>query len=291
VKVTNNFGLPVPLVEAVRNDSYTNSGTLSVTTLIKPPQAVAIERKFSGEISEDASDRIWALLGQATHSILERAAQSLGPDYVVEERFFATVEGEKVSGQCDILHIPSKRLSDYKVTSAWAAKEALSGGKNEWTLQLSMLAVLARIAGYEVDSGEIVAILKDWSQSKASEEARRARQFGQQTDYPQANVVSILVPLMSDEETREWMRERVRQHVAARNGEVIPCTDEERWCQPGAFAVYKGENKRASKVEPTRAALDAWLLPALRKLLRRRSVVSATPRVHEEGGSIKWVSM
>ncbi len=271
--ITNRFNLPAPLVEAVRNDGYSNSGTLSVTTLLKPPQAVSIEGRH--EITEDASDRIWALLGQATHTILERAAQSLGAGYIIEQRFFAKVEGEDVSGQCDVIHLPSKLISDYKVTSAWAAKDALSGGKEEWRLQLSMLAVLARMAGYEVERGEIIAILKDWTANKALEEERRARSYGQVTDYPQSNVVVIPFKLMGDNETREWMRIRVNEFVAARKGNARPCTDEERWCQPGVWAVYKGDNKRASKIEPTLDALNAWMAnnPTPKPRIEQRATV------------------
>jgi hypothetical protein len=246
--ITNKFGLPAPLVEAVRNDGYSNSGTLSVTTLLKPPQAVAIERAHADELTEDASDRIWALLGQATHTILERAATGLGDDYIIEERFYATLEGVKVSGQCDIIHKPTKTVQDYKVTSAYAAKSAIAEGKSEWTLQLSMLAALARHSGHEVEHGQIVAILKDWSRRTAEEEARKAASFGAACTYPQANVILLDIPLMGNDETIEWMRERVRQFKEAENGNPPPCTDEERWKQPGKTALMKQGRKTAVKL-------------------------------------------
>jgi hypothetical protein len=246
--ITNRFNLPAPLVEAVRNDGYSNSGTLSVTTLIKPPQAVAIERAHAAELTEDASDRIWALLGQATHTILERAAMGLGDEYVIEERFFATLEGVKVSGQCDILHKPTKTIQDYKVTSAYSAKSAIADGKDEWTLQLSMLAALARHSGHEVERGQIVAILKDWSRRTAEEEARKAASFGAACTYPQANVILIDIPLMSNDDTINWMRDRVKQFQRAFEGTPPPCTDEERWKQPGKAAVMKQGRKTALKL-------------------------------------------
>jgi len=246
--ITNRFGLPAPLVEAVRNDGYSNSGTLSVTTLIKPPQAWAIEREHAAELAEDASDRIWALLGQATHTILERAAATLGEDYLIEQRFFATLEGMKVSGQCDIIHRPMKTVQDYKVTSAYAAKSAIAEGKSEWTLQLSMLAALARHSGHEVDKGQIVAILKDWSRRTAEDEARKAASVGAPCSYPQANVVVLDIPLMDNGETIEWMRARIRQFKAAAEGEPPPCTDEERWKQPGKVALMKAGRKTAVKL-------------------------------------------
>ena len=247
-ELTNRFNLPAPLVEAVRNDGYSNAGTLSVTTLIKPPQAVAIELAHADEIVEDASDRIWALLGQATHTILERAVTTLGDDYLVEARFFASLDGTRVSGQADVYHKPEKLIQDYKVTSAYAAKDAIANGKSEWTLQLSMLAALARHNNHEVERGQIVAILKDWTRRVADEEAKKAASFGAPCTYPQAAVCVIDIPLMSNEETINWMRERIKQHLAAREGNPQPCTDEERWKQPGKVALMKQGRKTAVKL-------------------------------------------
>lgn len=246
--ITNRFDLPAPLVEAVKNDGYSNSGTLSVTTLIKPPQAVALEMAHADEIVEDASDRIWALLGQATHTILERAVETLGDDYLVEARFFATLDGTRVSGQADVYQKSLKLIQDYKVTSAYAAKDAIANGKSEWTLQLSMLAALARHNKHEVERGQIVAILKDWSRRTAEEEARKAASFGAPCTYPQAAVVVLDIPLMSNEETILWMRDRIKQHLSAREGNPPPCTDEERWKQPGKFAVMKKGRKTALRL-------------------------------------------
>lgn len=246
--ITNRFNLPAPLVEAVRNDGYSNSGTLSVTTLIKPPQAYAIELAHKDELTEDASDRIWALLGQATHTVLERAASGLGDDYLIEERFFATLEGMKVSGQCDVLQKSEKLIADYKVTSAYSAKSAIAEGKTEWTLQLSMLAALARHSGHEVERGQIVAILKDWSRRTAEEEAKKASSFGAPCSYPQANVIVLDIPLMSNAETIDWMRSRINQFKAAMEGNPPLCTDEERWKQPGKTALMKHGRKTAVKL-------------------------------------------
>lgn len=246
--ITNKFDLPAPLVEAVRNDGYSNSGTLSVTTLIKPPQAWAIEKAHAAELTEDASDRIWALLGQATHTILERAASTLGEDYLIEERFFATLDGTKVSGQCDVFQKSVKTIQDYKVTSAYSAKSAIAEGKSEWTLQLSMLAALARHGGHEVERGQIVAILKDWSRRTAEEEAKKAASFGAPCAYPQANVIVLDIPLMDNFETIQWMRSRIAQFKAAEAGNPPLCTDEERWKQPGKVALMKQGRKTAVKL-------------------------------------------
>jgi hypothetical protein len=111
-----------------------------------------------------------------------------------------------------------------------------------------MLAALARHSGQEIERGQIVAILKDWSRRTADEEAKKASSFGAACSYPQANVIVLDIPLMSNEETIAWMRDRVKQFKAAIEGNPPPCTDEERWIQPGKVALMKEGRKTAVKL-------------------------------------------
>src|SRR6185436_15819592 len=106
--ITNRHGLPAPLVNAMRNDPYTKGRSdISVTQLIQPPQPRKLLK--GREIEEDASELIWRLLGQAVHTILERAY----PDTAItEKRVFGEVLGWIVSGQFDVYD--NGLLSDYK---------------------------------------------------------------------------------------------------------------------------------------------------------------------------------
>ena len=72
--VTNVHGLPEALVPAVTNDPYVGGGDISVTKLIDAPQVRALTRKHHDKLVVDVSERIWALLGQGVHTVLERAA-------------------------------------------------------------------------------------------------------------------------------------------------------------------------------------------------------------------------
>ena len=73
MKITNRMNLPQPLVSAIERDPYVRVGDVSVTSLAKSPRQFWLERRHAEEIEEDASDRIWALLGSIGHKILERA--------------------------------------------------------------------------------------------------------------------------------------------------------------------------------------------------------------------------
>lgn len=245
MKITNRLGLPEAFVRAVENDPYDNHGTLSVTTLIRPPQMVRLLQKHKDEITEDASDRVWALLGQFGHSALERTVQD--GDFV-ETRLYMDVDGKKVSGQLDRL-TKDGVLVDWKFTSVYAIKDALRFGKSEWTQQLNMLVALVRednkservelpgeIQKYypEPKALRIIAVARDWRPSEKL----------QDRDYPN-KVEVIKVPLWAHERAMEFIKERVRLHTLET---PPPCTDEERWATDQKWAVMKKDGKKATKL-------------------------------------------
>jgi hypothetical protein len=254
MKLTNLQGLPQPLVDAVAADDYDKGDAdISVTSLIDPPRKVTLQRAFADQITEDAADRVWALLGQTMHTILERANR----DAIAERRLFADVGGWRVSGQFDrMVAAPNQQgglvLQDYKLCSVW---EIVFGLKAEREAQLNAYAYLARVNGYHIDGLEIVAIMRDWSKSKAQREA----------DYPQQQVRVIPVRLWPREEAVAYMLERVQLHRAARMalemGEPLPsCSDVERWARGDTWAVMKAGRKSALRVLDSLGDAETYLL-------------------------------
>lgn len=243
MKLTNTMGLPEALVEAVRRDDYSKGDCdYSVTELLSPPRIAALRARHEHEIVEDASARIWSLLGQCAHSILERA----GGASLAEWRGYVTIDGKRVSGQLDTLNVLSGTLSDWKVTTAWTVK----GGalRDEWPPQLNAYAMIARAAGHTVNKLEIVAILRDWSKL----EAKRS------PDYPQQQVAVIPVPVWPEAEVIRLFRERIQLHEAARAGELPVCTPEERWQRPTVYAVMRNGRKSALRLLDSGTEALAW---------------------------------
>jgi hypothetical protein len=230
--VTNVHGLPQSIVDAVTNDPYTGGGDISATKLIDSPRVVQLSRQHHGQISVDVSERVWSLLGQAVHTILERAGLR-AEGMVAEQRLFAEVMGWSLSGQFDVMHLESKTLCDYKVTTVYKAK-----GNDKWTQQLNILRWLAHQNGYEVEQLQIIAIFRDWRKA----EAERSR------DYPRAAIQAIDVPVWDLAEAQDYIEERVHLHQQARRGGDIHCTDEERWYSGTKYALVKPGNMRALKV-------------------------------------------
>jgi hypothetical protein len=240
LKLTNNLGLPRPIVEAVMNDPYSKGkADFSVTELIKPPRIRQLEIEYGDKIVEDVSDRLYSLTGQAMHSILERAAEK-STDIVVEKRFFTDIVGGLIlSGQVDCLEFSSKDdyaiLSDYKNTSLGAV---MYGIKEEWTSQVNLNAYLARRNGILVRAGQIVAIFRDWNKREAKRRAWRG-----DWSYPQRPAGVYPIKLWTDEECEGFIEERIRLHTAQF---LLPtCTEKERWAMPTKWAVKKKGGKRA----------------------------------------------
>jgi len=234
MKLTNKFNLPQPLVSAIENDPYKQVGDISVTGLISAPRKRQLEIRHKDDITEDASDRIWMLLGTSVHAILERADTR---NHLAEERLTAEVLGWVVSGQPDLLG-PDGVLTDWKVTSVFSF---LLGDKPEWEQQLNCYAWLYRKNGFEVTKLQIVAILRDFMQSRAS----------QDPDYPQCAVMVVDVPMWSQEEAQAYIEARVRLHQQAEfmmDDELYNCSKQERWERPTTFAVMRASNKKATRV-------------------------------------------
>jgi len=244
MKITNKYGLPGAIVEAIKNDNYTagKHADISCTTLIGPPQIRILNKQYGGELEVDASDRIFALMGQAIHAILERAEK----DALVENRLYMEANGWTLSGQYDRMTLRNRTLQDYKVCSVW---EVIYGVKPDREAQLNVLAELAYENGHTDITGlEIVAILRDWQKSKAKFDK----------DYPQAQVQRIPVKLWDRSVRRAYIAERVRLHQEAEKGRVEPCSASERWAKDDCYAVMKDGRKSALRVLPSEEDAIAW---------------------------------
>ncbi len=237
MKITNQNNLPEPLVKAVtRHPRERMRGRISVTELIQPAQIRALSIVHEGEISEDAGDRIWALLGTLLHGVLERNAQGL-KDTIAEEQLEMEVLGWTVVGHYDLseMILDGECLTDWKLTSVWAVKD---GVKPEWESQLNSYAELIRRAGRTVNQIQIVAIGRDWSKSKAQYDS----------SYPQQQVKVMSVPLWTPEQASAFLEDRVALHQKAEHGHYDDCTAEERWAKPAKWAVMKSGQKKAVRL-------------------------------------------
>lgn len=233
MKITNESGLPLPLVRAVSAPRRPALDTISVTTLIGPPQIRLLTMRHWDDLEEDASARIWATMGGLMHQLLESYADGMS-GHRAERRLETVVEGFTVTGQYDLLHETDGALTDYKFVSVYTT---MDGVKAEWVEQLNLYAELIRRSGGVVTRLSLVAIYRDWSKNKA---------FGH--GYPNSQVQVFDVPLWTAENASEFIAGRVRLHAAAQAGARVECTAAERWARPTRFALMKEGNKKALKL-------------------------------------------
>lgn len=240
MKLTNKYGLPQPVVTALTRSEYSRGeSNRSITQLIDAPRVRILKQEHQEELTEDVSEKLWAVLGTGVHKMFENSADE---NHISEERLFIDVEGWVISGAIDLQKIEKDGVivSDYKTTSVWS----VIFGKVEWEYQLNCYAALVRRAkGLKVKSLKVIAMMRDWKASDA--------EFKQ--DYPKAPIMEIDIPMWSEEEQDTYLNGRVQLHQNAEftrlTGSELPeCSDAERWAKEPSWAVMKKGNKRATKV-------------------------------------------
>lgn len=236
MRITNRMHLPEPLVKAVQSkeDRFFMPNEISVTQLLKPPRMIALERQYEGQISEDASERIWALMGDAIHQILGATKEE---NSLAEMRLERQIGRWKLTGRFDHFSMKDGVLSDWKVTSAWTYKGQKKGEKRDWEDQLNLYFYLLGYNGFKVNKLQIVAILRDWSKLEAFRDP----------EYPSYQVAILPIPVWSYARCQEFIESLLARHMAA-EVELPKCTDRERWVKPSSWALVRDGAERATKV-------------------------------------------
>lgn len=243
--LTNKSRLPAAIVRAISNDEYTKNGAdFSVTELLGPPQISRLRAQHAEALTEDAADRIWALLGSAVHAIIERAGAG-DADTLSEVTLTTNVDGHTIKGTFDNLTISSAEMCDFKVTTVW--KVVGGGVPPEWEAQTNIYRwMLYREKGIVINSIAIIAILRDWSKREADKRA----------DYPQAQAVRLEVPLWDFADVERFVHERIALHTM---NPPPACTDEDIWAKPSKWAVMKKGRQSAVKLCDSEADARAYM--------------------------------
>jgi hypothetical protein len=250
MKLTNKFDLPEPFVKAIAADEYVR-GTADFTTteLIRPTRIVSLRRKHDADLEEDASDRVWALQGQAKHVVFERIAKTDPTRYIVEERYEVTMPGGvKISGQIDLFDKNDTVLYDWKETSVW---KFMLGDTKEWEEQANVNCYLMRMNGIFPKKLINIAILKDWKKRKA--------RFGREPDYPKCAIHVLEMPMWSIGQQQDYILKRIIMHKAGMENPPV-CTKKERWQRDATFAVMRADRKRAIKLCDNRDQAEAVMM-------------------------------
>ena len=245
--ITNEMKLPQVLVDMCDVKPHNAEGEISATTLENGVREILLTKRHWGEMTEDVSDRIWALFGTAVHALLEREA----PDTFTEERFEKQIGKYKVTGKLDCYDMQQKIIFDYKTATTWKYK---FGDFEDWKFQGLVYAWLLKQAGLEVNECRFVAMFKDFSKTKCKTEQ----------NYPNKPVFvyrfDVTESELKDIERKIIKKINVLSLSENLTDEELPlCTEKERWTKPAKWAVMKEGRKSAVKLCDTKSDAELYL--------------------------------
>ncbi len=241
--LTNKYNLPESLLNAVQNHEH-KGGFLSASQTTKSPRQFWLNKRHHNEIVEDASERIWALLGTACHHVFEKNTTVGIPEKYLE----TTILDKTISGTADLYN--DGKITDYKTTSVWSI--IYMSNMSDWEKQLNTYAYLYRMSGYAVNEIEVVAILRDWQKSKAHEE-----------NYPNIQIATVKINLWTLEQQENYLIKCMISLIKNENIEddKLPlCTNEQLWKDKDKFAVMKKGRKSALRLLPSQDDANGYII-------------------------------
>lgn len=236
--ISNRFNLPSPIFNAINKVYEPKTNRYSVTDLIGPPLIRRLKLKHWQKLTEDASERLWALLGQAVDHIISKHAEGA----IVQHKFEIPIDGAIIVGKPDIYWPIPKSIEDWKVTSVWSF---LLGDKKDWEQQLNCYAWGMAVKNFSVKKLTINAILRDWQKSKMLRDK----------DYPRIPFISKEIPLWPFEQQEQYIKDQLEYH---RMSELEECSPEDKWEKPTTYAVMKKGRKSALRVLDSRSTAGGW---------------------------------
>lgn len=250
MRITNNLGLPQPLVSAVVRDYQYKPKQYSVTALLKGSCQSILERRHDGEIEQDVSEMAWLIFGSAVHKVVEEAQETI--DQIKETKMVLELEnGYKLSGIQDLYDDRTKTVTDWKTASV---NKVLYNDWEDYRKQTLIYCWMLKRIGFDANRGEIVALLKDHSKMKAL----------QGGNYPKQPIYKISWTF-SDKDFEEIENfimnkfEDIHDCEQMEDENLPPCTPSERWHRDDTYAVIKEGRKTAVKVCKSEAEAQEYI--------------------------------
>ena len=240
MELTNKQNLPQAIVNIVKKTTYPpKPKRYGITTLLKGDTEIILTKRFHKDIIEDVSDDIWALFGTMFHEYISNHDTTGFSEYKVE----IPVSKSVVVGVIDFYDKKNNEITDYKTTTVW---KITFKDYEDWRNQLLgyCWALWKKSKGKIVClKGTIIAILRDWQKSKAI----------QGGNYPKSNVVKVNFDFTIDDliEFDNFITSKVKRLENQKYWQtkaLKECSEKEKWTTPTTYAIYKNDNKTATKV-------------------------------------------
>jgi hypothetical protein len=249
---TNDNDLPQPFVNAVKSNHRYTPKRYSVTDVLGGTCEAVLKRRHDSDITEDVSQRIWALFGTAVHKVLQEAEAT---DSQLQENWLSVPignNGYELSGIFDLYDDETKTVTDWKTCATW---KIIFGDFGDWRKQTLVYCWMLRNLGIDACHGEIVAIMRDHSMRKAKFEK----------DYPPHPVYKIGWDFGEEDfeqvetDIMQWFAEVMHEETVP-DTHLEPCSPEQRWHKPDKWAVMEKGRKKALRVLDSEDAAKEWAI-------------------------------
>lgn len=239
MKITNKLNLPEPFVSAVTREYQYKDKQYSATAINGGTCEAILKRRHNDEIEQDVSDMIWLIFGTAVHSVLENAQETV--DQLKENKIVVEIfDGYKLSGIFDLYDDSTGTVTDYKTASVW---KVIHNDWNDYRQQTLIYVWMLRKIGFtNAHRGEIVAMLKDHSKTKAKTDSSYPQNpaFKIGWDFTDKDLKSVEEFIMA-----KFSEIEICESVS--DDQLPPCSPAERWREETVYAVMKEGRKSAVK--------------------------------------------
>lgn len=264
IKITNELGLPLPLVTWLLNDDYDYNPdplVVSATSLIKPTKKTvlsnAVTRSEHIQVHIDVKDKLASIRGQNLHAAIEDSykdvtkvkglSEMLGmdvPEVRMEERLHADIEVDgvtyTVSGKFDA--IIDSIVTDWKTESTYSFNDPVK--HRDRKIQLSIYAWLCVKNDIPVNTkvGHYFSIYQNWMKGFAAK--------SDSDKYPDAPIKRFETELVTGKQLEFWIKDKIRERnaLSLEDANEITCTPDELWMGDATYQYFsKPDAKRASR--------------------------------------------
>lgn len=272
VELTNNSNIPLSVAVFLASNSYDftpKEKSLSATDFNRSIRQVILRNRMMattdyGNEAVDIMSLVKSKNGTAIHDAIEktwkddnvrkRAMKNLGlPDSVIDKvvinpdpskvdpdqipvymeiRKEIEIDGWTISGKFDF--VADDGLTDFKSTGTFTYEKQTNVDK--YKVQGSIYKLIHSDI-IKKDYLTIMYWFTDWSKNKALASAK----------YPQSPILPQKINLMSEEETKGYIRNFIRQleeHKETPEEDLPYCTQKELWQDDPVFKYYRDPNKR-----------------------------------------------
>lgn len=293
--LTNKNNLPEMVIEAIKGDPYHFTGDISCSSLFDEPQIRMLRKKHSDEIVEDASDRVFSLLGQIVHGVLER---SMIKDFrrrafmlvidTLEQHFKKLKKDEDKERLTNVIQFLFKymeaffpELNGRYIYEIRLEREfegmVVSGQFDVFDTHTGILYDYKLLSTYsymhphtlQKFTGKMnfyALLLRDKGYDvKGMELVLIFRDYSssgslKNKNYPKSSIITVPVEHISEEDMIKTITHRVNLHKLAESGEIVPCSGIGRWASGETWKIRKiGVKNALSSNHVTEQSAVNWL--------------------------------